>query len=254
MFHDNRQDRVKAKVKPPRLGGQKRGVFATRSPHRPCPVGLSLVRVDRVVGDTVFVSGVDLIDGTPVLDIKPYIPAYDNPAMYLDGTSVPASEIGCDDCRSQNSSLVRVAPWLNSPPVPSLSVKFTSDAEHQLELFRCRNKPTKPSDNDFSTGSNTTRELQTLDENLSTDSKSPPAYILQTFSSLCAAKQAIVSVLQQDPRSVYRREKCSQETYKFSIDNLNITCQFEENKAVVIDIQPKTQWLYKGRMNDDDKS
>ncbi|XP_066249793.1 tRNA (adenine(37)-N6)-methyltransferase-like [Euwallacea similis] len=68
---------AKAKVAPPRLDGQRLGVFATRSPHRPCPIGLSLVQLDRIKGGVIYFSGVDMVDGTPVLDVKPYIPRYD---------------------------------------------------------------------------------------------------------------------------------------------------------------------------------
>ncbi len=71
-------------VRPPRLGGNKRtGVFATRSPFRPNPLGLSSVRLERVElhtpeGPVIFVSGADLMDGTPIYDIKPYIPYADS--------------------------------------------------------------------------------------------------------------------------------------------------------------------------------
>ena len=69
-------------VRPPRLGGNKRvGVFASRSPFRPNPIGLScvkLVKVDKTEdGVTLLVSGADLLDGTPILDIKPYLPFAD---------------------------------------------------------------------------------------------------------------------------------------------------------------------------------
>ena len=70
-------------VRPPRLGGNKRlGVFATRSPFRPNPLGLSCVRLDKVevdpeLGPVLRVSGADLMDGTPIFDIKPYIPYAD---------------------------------------------------------------------------------------------------------------------------------------------------------------------------------
>lgn len=68
-----------ATVKPPRLGGNKRmGVFATRSPFRPNPIGLSSVKLDKIeydekMGTILHVSGVDLLDGTPIYDIKPYL-------------------------------------------------------------------------------------------------------------------------------------------------------------------------------------
>jgi len=71
----------KAKVSPPRLGGRRVGVFASRSPHRPCPVGLTLARLDAVRGSSVHVSGIDILYGTPILDIKPYIPEYDAPSI-----------------------------------------------------------------------------------------------------------------------------------------------------------------------------
>lgn len=69
-------------VRPPRLGGNKKvGVFASRSPFRPNPIGLSSVKLLGVEktrdGDALFVSGVDLLDGTPIFDIKPYLPSSD---------------------------------------------------------------------------------------------------------------------------------------------------------------------------------
>ena len=70
-------------VRPPRLGGNVRmGVFATRAPFRPNPIGLSAVRLEKVElhpqdGPVLHLSGVDLVDGTPILDIKPYIPYAD---------------------------------------------------------------------------------------------------------------------------------------------------------------------------------
>lgn len=71
IFHFHRAGGSKLEVVPP--GESKpRGVFATRSPHRPNPLGLSVLRLLGREGDRLRVSGVDLIDGTPVLDIKPY--------------------------------------------------------------------------------------------------------------------------------------------------------------------------------------
>ena len=64
-------------VVPPRGPKVRRGVFATRAPHRPNPIGLSAVRLERIEGHTLHVRGIDLLDGTPVLDIKPYVPYCD---------------------------------------------------------------------------------------------------------------------------------------------------------------------------------
>lgn len=61
------------KVLPPRAGSDRKGVFATRSPHRPNPIGLSLCRLLGIRGRTIRVEDPDLLDGTPILDIKPYI-------------------------------------------------------------------------------------------------------------------------------------------------------------------------------------
>jgi tRNA-Thr(GGU) m(6)t(6)A37 methyltransferase TsaA len=72
-FHQNKTARFHAKVHPPRLQGESVGVFASRSPHRPNPIGLSLVQVVEVHSDGLTVRGVDMVSGTPVLDIKPYL-------------------------------------------------------------------------------------------------------------------------------------------------------------------------------------
>lgn len=76
-FHKNENAAVAGKVYPPRLGGEKVGVFATRSPHRLNPLGLTLVRILEVKENSLKVSGVDFVDGTPVYDIKPYLPEVD---------------------------------------------------------------------------------------------------------------------------------------------------------------------------------
>ncbi len=61
----------------PFMDEQKRGVFATRSPLRPNHIGISIVKLKRVEGNKVFVEGVDILDGTPLLDIKPYVEKFD---------------------------------------------------------------------------------------------------------------------------------------------------------------------------------
>lgn len=121
-FHHVDTQPLKPKIKLPRLGGRRMGVFATRSPHRPNPIGLSLVRLDAVLDDTLELSGVDLVDGTPILDLKPYIPVYDAP---------------CGD------DVVRVPDWIEGAGAPLCTVEFTPSAveqavslSSQLRLFR----------------------------------------------------------------------------------------------------------------------
>jgi len=76
IFVFDQSEGWKSCVKPPR-GGPKRGIFSTRSPHRPNAIGLSAVTLVGVQGRTLQLRGVDLLDGTPVLDIKPYVPYAD---------------------------------------------------------------------------------------------------------------------------------------------------------------------------------
>jgi len=82
-FSEAKRDSWSPTVRPPRLGGNTRmGVFATRSPFRPNPIGLSCVEIlgirqDKELGTVIEVGGADLMDGTPIYDIKPYIPYAD---------------------------------------------------------------------------------------------------------------------------------------------------------------------------------
>lgn len=98
-FHQAVRSTWSPTVRPPRLGGNARmGVFATRSPFRPNPIGLSSVRLDRVeitpdLGPVIYVRGADLVDGTPIFDIKPYIPYADSHPDAIGGfASAPAGE------------------------------------------------------------------------------------------------------------------------------------------------------------------
>ena len=85
-------------VRPPRLGGNTRlGVFATRSPFRPNPIGLSCVRLEELrqtdgLGTVLIVSGADLMDGTPIFDIKPYLPYADAHPEALGGFTAQAED------------------------------------------------------------------------------------------------------------------------------------------------------------------
>lgn len=74
LFH--RSEGFKLEVVP-FLDNQPRGLFATRAPKRPNPIGLSIVRLDSVKGGVLHVQDIDILDGTPLLDIKPYVPVFD---------------------------------------------------------------------------------------------------------------------------------------------------------------------------------
>lgn len=112
-FHHNAGWRPK--VLPPRSNSGRKGVFATRSPHRPNPLGLSVLRLTSVDGLKLFVRDVDMLDGTPVLDIKPYVPYSDAFPDARSGWLEPARD-----------------------PVASYTVEFAQDAEAQLEWITAR--------------------------------------------------------------------------------------------------------------------
>ena len=115
-FHLN--EGWRGKVLPPR-SATRRGVFATRSPYRPNPIGLSVLRLERIDGLVLHVLDVDMIDGTPVLDIKPYLPYTDAVATtshgWLDEAAEPA-EAPVD-------------------PKPRFDVMFTPLATEQLDYL-----------------------------------------------------------------------------------------------------------------------
>lgn len=108
VFDRSDPARSHATVRPPRLGGNARiGVLATRAPQRPNPIGLSVVRLARIDGLVLHVEGCDLADGTPVLDIKPYV-------------------AGCD--RIDDSDVA----WLADTDERKLAVAWSDEAKTQL--------------------------------------------------------------------------------------------------------------------------
>ncbi|XP_072241057.1 tRNA (adenine(37)-N6)-methyltransferase [Leuresthes tenuis] len=311
LFHKNGHLSYKAKVKPPRLNGQRVGVYSTRSPHRPNALGLTLATLDKIEGDTVHLLDIDMIAGTPVLDIKPYIPQYDCPDTRInldllqqdsdtdqqnatimslnketsilnlnedsdtdaqfnierleDDVGILASEDksetgiseqflqskdlrnlleevqtfvtqedtsqrGCEsksrvsDSEKPNPSALNVdhpcygeeayttiAGWIREPPVASLDVRFTPHAEKQLAEF--------------------------LPSHLSGPSESDrPSFKFLRSPEEAAA--AIKGVLSADPRSVYRRSRCRDRLFFFTLDTADITCWFGQGFAEVLQVRP----------------
>ena len=74
-FHASRESGLHQK---PFMNGKNHGVFSIRSPSRPNAIGLSVVRLKEIKGNILYVSGLDILDGTPLLDIKPYVPEFDS--------------------------------------------------------------------------------------------------------------------------------------------------------------------------------
>ncbi len=78
LYHFHRSRGFELEVVP-FMDSEPRGLFATRAPRRPNPIGLSVVQLDRVEDGVLLVQNVDMLDGTPLLDIKPYVPEFDQP-------------------------------------------------------------------------------------------------------------------------------------------------------------------------------
>lgn len=147
VFHANPAGKFKATVRPPRLGGNQRiGVFATRSGFRPNPIGLSLVKlkgVGRKNGrQCLNIEGIDLLDGTPVLDIKPYLPWADTPhdAMAGFATQPPPQKIDVS-FSSQAEDFLNSLPPYNRKHIQTLITQMLrNDPRPAIDQNRYRSK------------------------------------------------------------------------------------------------------------------
>lgn len=110
VFHENDNKVFRSKISPPKLDGAKIGVFATRSPHRANPIGMSLVKLDKREGNTLYFSGIDLIEGTPIIDIKPIHSIEMNTKM-------------------------TVSPWMAEQLDKRIEVEFSEKAAEELRYF-----------------------------------------------------------------------------------------------------------------------
>jgi tRNA-Thr(GGU) m(6)t(6)A37 methyltransferase TsaA len=128
VFHENQNKMVRAKIHPPRLEGEKMGLFATRTPHRPNPIGLSAVKIEKVERDAIHFSGVDLVDGTPILDLKPYLPSSD---------CLPQATAGWTSTKAERQIEVAFSPQALTDLVRlagDRSVRFRAAIQEILEL------------------------------------------------------------------------------------------------------------------------
>ncbi len=119
-FHENEAKGFRPKVLPPR-SSRRRGVFATRSPYRPNPIGLSAVELLGVDGLVLRVRNLDLLEGTPLLDLKPYVP-YSDAILEANSGWLSSAEGPAD-------------------PLPDHEVEFAPQALEQLEYLAARSAP-----------------------------------------------------------------------------------------------------------------
>jgi tRNA-Thr(GGU) m(6)t(6)A37 methyltransferase TsaA len=140
VFHENTNTDSKnigkvsnAKIAPPRLAGAKVGCLSTRSPHRPNPIGLSVCEVLGVGDDYIDIKSVDFVDGTPILDVKPYIP-YDVVPLEINGTgSGSYLPMACSaDGSALQKTFLRVPDWIREADIPMRSVEISSEASKSL--------------------------------------------------------------------------------------------------------------------------
>jgi hypothetical protein len=155
----------------------------------------------------LFVSGIDILDGTPILDIKPYIPQYDSPNPSI-SQNIQKTDQSIDS--EINETKTQPIGWVEGSVVSDVSVDFTPKSLTQLTKFH-------PLDNENKCN-----------------------HCLNYLSGFEEAKNAITNLLRADPRSVYRRTKCVDRLYYFTIDSIHITSWFdiETNVVEVIKIKP----------------
>ncbi|CAD7014735.1 uncharacterized protein LOC101457591 [Ceratitis capitata] len=232
-FHKN-SAHPKAKVAPPRLGGERVGVFSTRSPHRPCPVGLSLVEIEKVEGATITFFGTDMVDGTPLLDIKPFIPFYDSPSSPLDSGRVSVGPLEALD-------------FYDSRQEPD-------GEESELELIAAGATGGSNSSSDDAVGDGIKVSTPPNIVNRS----SPPSCAVKVpnwvagshrlkvcfneraeaqLQELQVSRQCITDVLEADPRSVYLRTKYGSQIFTFQLSEVTVTCKFDDKAAMVTVVQ-----------------
>ncbi len=197
VFHLNPATRFPynhPKIKPPRLDGQSVGLYSTRTPHRLNPIGLTCARIEKIEKNVIYLSGVDLVDSTPIIDIKPYISHYDsfgkNIINQKNNEEFSASNVDFDQVKMPN--------WINEKApeerIASKNIEFEEVAMQSLQ------------------------------------SKVPQ---LEYFSNLEDIKQAIIHVIRTDPRPSFLKGKyqVSKKLYGFRIDKLNIRCEITEDET-----------------------
>lgn len=153
LFHQTMGAGWNPTVRPPRLGGQKRvGVFASRSPFRPNPIGLSVVRLDEIDVKRgkvcLHISAIDLVDGTPVIDIKPYLPysdaiadalsgyAADKPAHHLEVTFSAISQKRMEEETVRHKDLeMLIVKMLRTDPRPAFYRQKHFDSEFSFKVL-----------------------------------------------------------------------------------------------------------------------
>jgi tRNA-Thr(GGU) m(6)t(6)A37 methyltransferase TsaA len=128
IYQFDRNKNWKPKVLPPRGSSEKRGVFATRSPHRPNPLGLSLVTLREIKGRSIYIDGVDMLDKTPIFDIKPYLPSVESyPNARTGWVGLDKTELASREIQYSEPARIALAKLTSEQ-----ATQITSHIEHSL--------------------------------------------------------------------------------------------------------------------------
>lgn len=204
LFHFHKNDpHKKPMIAPPRLDGKKVGVFATRSPHRPNPIGMSLVRLNKIEGSSIYFHGSDMVDETPVIDIKPYIPSYDSPQKLQDMN-------------------------MSSPTNVSRSYRGEPEGEEEEEAEAASSSSVEPK-----TKTETDVKVPNWVSNKNLLKVIFSDNAIEQIAQLGVNQTSIEKILENDPRSVYVREKYLSQIYNFQLSGNNVICKFDDKQRTV---------------------
>ncbi len=274
----NKSRQFPSKITPPSLGGKKVGVFSTRTPHRPNPIGFSLCKLDKVLvssssttttmqkknkkmqhpqqraNKTTFsllLSGLDIVDGTPILDIKPYVPHYDC-VGYADNTIVAVhkeeKEVRGDilnrdmkqtSCGAKviqefdednticsnttnNESIVRVPQWVDSGLKKRRSISFLPAAEQFLKDL-ATSSPSQPLESSSSSPLPLLSKMQFYGPNSPWQDASPSLAVHHI-------RNVIIEVLTADVRSVWQTAKARRGEFQAERSRRLATSSSDEKK------------------------
>jgi tRNA-Thr(GGU) m(6)t(6)A37 methyltransferase TsaA len=200
-----------SKIRAPKYEGMKLSVFATRSPHRPNPLSLSLVKIEKISPGELIVSGIDLIEGTPVYDIKPYIPEY-------------------DICELATSKLLANDNTFN--------VQFSEKALSDLVDILIKNSASLPTEVFELNGVENydgNHSLNLIDNILDPDLKMNVQQLSLDRLRICIHLQKLITnTVLQDPRPIPYLQGYEDRIYGLSIYNLNIKfCYLSDNIEIV---------------------
>jgi tRNA-Thr(GGU) m(6)t(6)A37 methyltransferase TsaA len=235
-----------AKVKPPRAGGKKVGVFSTRTPHRPNPIGLSLCEIESIdlKNKTISVLGLDLVDFTPVYDIKPYIPwdsVHYSPMtkMNIQSNSGGGGGGSKEEMLSNLLSTPKVPEWVTDDEKIEV-VKWSEEAKTSVKEARLKGilSPLFPPPNK--------KDIQKKKKKNKAEILLPPEPLTTSAATeggkeggaddndgetLCEVCQAISEVIAQDPRAIHHGRGTTtegQEDYSMTFNTLRVYFQILE--------------------------